>query len=55
MQMEEDLEECGSGRDCKNERSIEPHACPYQEDANNDKDYKCYCCDSCAKKCFDDN
>ncbi len=30
------------------------HSCPYQEDVNNDKEYRCNCCQDCLESCAQD-
>lgn len=27
------------------------HGCAYQEDVNEDKEFRCNCCDECAQEC----
>ena len=37
-----------------NENSETEHGCPYQEDVNDDSDYRCMCCAYCQQNCADD-
>jgi hypothetical protein len=43
-------EMCG----CGNNPAEDLHACPYDEDVNNDSMPSCFCCAACQKKCSED-
>lgn len=49
FELDEEDNLCPSCR--KNEKSEEPHTCPYKEDFDNDSESLCYCCDECVNKC----
>jgi len=37
---------------CKCGKEAQPsHTCPYQEDINNDHEFKCNCCEDCEEQC----
>ena len=37
---------------CHRNKALEPHACPFQEEVNDDMDEEyCVCCRACARKC----
>ena len=40
---------------CGNEKTAEPHSCPYAADVGNDprEDY-CHCCEACQHECAQD-
>lgn len=44
----------GGGYLCCNDSSEEEHTCPYHEDVNNDKHFKCTCCSVCEQRCADE-
>jgi hypothetical protein len=47
MSVEKSCDSCGK------EVSGELFPCPYQEEANNDPDFRCNCCNECHKECED--
>lgn len=45
----------GKCPDCGIGKKEKPHACPYQEDVNDNPDNKyCTCCSACESDCRDD-
>ena len=41
---------CGCGPD----KQVEPHACPYDCEINDDPRVCCTCCEDCEQRCADD-
>jgi len=39
---------------CNAKPSPEPHGCPYEEDINDNHEFRCSCCPSCTQECVDD-
>jgi len=41
-----------TGPHCAGEgKAREPHSCPYQEEINEDHDFRCTCCELCTDEC----
>lgn len=39
---------------CEINDEEEAHGCPYQEDVNDDHEFKCTCCSDCETRCAED-
>jgi hypothetical protein len=53
--MNEDDETCTCERRAAPKHGLvvvhEPHPCPYQEEINDDHEFRCDCCPACTQEC----
>ncbi len=52
MTIEKQESEAGLCSRCKKNPAAEIHACPFQEEINDDHEEACDCCDECTQECL---